>query len=478
MPKAHSLARRRSAFTLTELLVVVAVIAVLTGLTFTLFASAARSVEGLQARVTAAHSSEKLKEIKILPEKAGVGGTGPGRPKYIEDQYLLILKGDPGVEAARLAAASGGKVLFVYRSALWGCALQVPPAGLAVVKADPAVLLIERDVEVFPAVQTVPAGIRRTQIRKSGGTTKTPFLGGKRQIGNIGTGGGSATVAVIDSGVDANHPDLNVVFNKGFGQPDIGDENGHGTHVAGTIAALDNDEGVVGMVPGARIVNLRVFPKSGGTSTATIVAAVDYVTQNAANIQVCNMSLGGGKTTAMNAAVDACVAAGVTVVVAAGNSNDDAAKYSPASADSVICVAALADSDGLPGGLGGKTSAGNDDTFATFSNYGSVVDVIAPGVDVLSTLPGGTYGLKSGTSMACPHTAGLAARILGGGVTRGNRGIGNLKNPIGGFLPPSFGTKLTPAEVKALIEGTSTEPIAGIYDKLNYRLINGSAWAR
>lgn len=467
--------RTRRGTTLTEILVVVAVLAVLTGLTFTMFASAARSVEGIQAKVTAAHSSEKLKEIKILPVK-GAGVLGIASKDLIADRYVVVLKaGDPDAEAQRLAALGGGKVLQVYRSALWGAALHLPPAGVAAVANDPAVAYMEQDRVYRQAVQTTPTGIRRSRIRKFfGGGSKTPFFGGGRTIANVG----NVSVAVIDSGVDATHPDLNVVLNKGFGQPDIGDATGHGTHVAGTIGARENDEGVVGMAPGARIVNLRVFDASGSSSLTDIIAAVDYVTANASSIQVCNMSLGGPKSAAMDAAVDACSAAGVTVVVAAGNSNADASGSSPASANSVICVAALADSDGFAGGLGPATSAGNDDTFATFSNYGKVVDVIAPGVDILSTQPGGTYGLRSGTSMACPHVAGLAARVILFGNS-GPRQIANLKVKFGGGGSTGLaaGTRLSPAQVRQAILAASFELIPGRYDAINYRLINGAPWA-
>ncbi len=192
------------------------------------------------------------------------------------------------------------------------------------------------------------------------------------------------------------------------------DGNGHGTHVAGTIGALDNSIGVVGVAPGARLWAVRVLNNQGSGFLSDVIAGIDWVTQNAATIEVANMSLGwtGGDTDPNDPAHDAIrrsVAKGVVYAVAAGNSAKDAAGFAPASYDEVITTSAIADSDGLGGAFGPATSYGSDDSFATFSNFGADVDLAAPGVDILSTLPGGKYGKLSGTSMASPHAAGAAA---------------------------------------------------------------------
>ncbi len=198
------------------------------------------------------------------------------------------------------------------------------------------------------------------------------------------------------------------------------DGNGHGTHVAGTIGALDNTVGVVGMAPGARIWPVRVLDNRGSGTYSAIVCGIDYVTAHADEIEVANMSLGGGgaddgncgnsNNDAMHRAICNSVAAGITYVVAAGNETDDSANHVPAAYDEVITVSALADFNGLPGGGAAATCRSDvDDTFASFSNYGADVDIIAPGVCINSTWKGGGYSTISGTSMASPHVAGGAA---------------------------------------------------------------------
>jgi subtilisin family serine protease len=228
-------------------------------------------------------------------------------------------------------------------------------------------------------------------------------------------------VAVIDTGIDLSHPDLNVVggVNCSSGNS-YSDGNGHGTHVAGTIAAKDNGIGVVGVAPGARLWAVRVLNNAGSGSDSDVICGIDWVTARASTIEVANMSLGGGGTEPaasgcstgdpFHDAICRSVAAGVTYAVAAGNESDDAANHTPAAYDEVITVSALADFNGLPGGGAAATCRADvDDTFADFSNFGADVDLIAPGVCILSTWKGGGYNTISGTSMASPHVAGAAA---------------------------------------------------------------------
>jgi subtilisin family serine protease len=208
-----------------------------------------------------------------------------------------------------------------------------------------------------------------------------------------------------------------------------GDGNGHGTHVSGTIAAMDNDFGVVGVAPGAGIYAVRVLDNRGSGWTSGIIAGVDWVTAHKSEISVANMSLGGSRSSvtkhctngvdpgdAYHTAICGSVAAGITYVVAAGNENKDACTTVPAGYGEVITVSALADFDGAPGGAGSGTwtscNETQDDSFACFSNYGSCVDVMAPGVGIDSTWNDGGYKAISGTSMASPHVAGAAVRYL------------------------------------------------------------------
>lgn len=268
------------------------------------------------------------------------------------------------------------------------------------------------------SAQEIPTGIRRMF---AAGNANLKIDGNDERV--------DVDVAVLDTGIDLQHSDLNVAggidctLKKGggpFATYYCGAGNGgdddhyHGTHVAGTIAALDNGMGVVGVAPGARLWAVKVLNNQGSGYTSGIVAGIDWVVGRG-NIEVINMSLGGeGISTAYKTAIDNAVSRGVVVVVAAGNSNADANNYSPAFVPSAITVSALADFNGQPGGGAAPTCRADvDDTLASFSNWGSAVDIAAPGVCILSTYPieQGNYATISGTSMAAPHVAGAAALL-------------------------------------------------------------------
>lgn len=209
------------------------------------------------------------------------------------------------------------------------------------------------------------------------------------------------TAWIIDSGVDSDHPELVVDASRSrsyvtTGRYSIEDGNGHGTHVAGTVAAINNTIGVIGVAPGATIVALRVLDNRGSGEFSWTIAALDYVAANASAGDAVNMSL-GPTSRYTDLAVDAAVVnvadLGIKIAIAAGNSSDDALYYSPARVNhvNVYTVSAMDDTN----------------TFAYFSNYGTPVDVSAPGVDVYSTYKDGGYATLSGTSMASPHVCGL-----------------------------------------------------------------------
>ena len=338
------------------------------------------------------------------------------------DRYIVVLKdgADPDRAAARHAREQGTNPEKVYRHALRGYAGTMSAQAAARIARDSEVVSVERDQAVAAFAQELPTGVDRIAVP-----------GVKDDVGSHLTIDGQddlrvdADVAVIDTGIDDAHPDLNVVAGvdctvKGRGPFSAscsdglpGDGNGHGTHVAGTVAALDNGIGVVGVAPGVRLHAVKVLDDSGSGSIAGVVAGIDWVTARASTIDVANMSLGCECTsTALDDAISNSVAAGIVYAVAAGNADKDASTFSPANHPDVITVSALADFNGVAGGGATPTCRTDvDDTLADFSNFGSLVEIATPGVCILSTWTGGGYDTISGTSMASPHVAGAAALL-------------------------------------------------------------------
>jgi subtilisin len=271
----------------------------------------------------------------------------------------------------------------------------------------------------------------------------------------------SANVAVIDTGIDLAHPDLNAADGRNcVGTGPAQDDEGHGTHVAGTIGARNDGAGVVGVAPGTRLFSVKVLDAQGGGTWSQIICGIDWVTATRTDadpsndIAVANMSLGGPgqpiapcstTTDPLHRAICASTAAGVTFVVAAGNDGWDfdyaSAPDTPAAYPEVLTVTAMGDSDGRSGGTGGApgcTYGEADDRYASFSNFaataaGRAHTIAGPGVCVTSTMPGGGYGTMSGTSMAAPHLAGAAALCIGEGGAAG---------PCAGLAPAQIVSKL------------------------------------
>jgi subtilisin family serine protease len=344
---------------------------------------------------------------------------GPPQP------VIVLLHDDADVDAAlaKTRRNDGIRPSNTFRHALRGYAASLTPGQTRRLEADSAVDAVVPDSQVELAAQVTPTGVARV------GATRSPAAAIDGRDTRV-----DADVAIIDTGIQPNHPDLRVVggyncTNSSRGA--WGDAHGHGTHVAGTVGALDNGSGVVGVAPGVRLWSVRVFEPSGFSRISWIVCGIDWVTSrrdpsNATRplIEVANMSLrdeGGddgncGYTTpdAEHRAICRSVQAGTAYVVAAGNDRRTASQWRPASYDEVITVSALADFNGKAGGGAAPscTSFGGrdvDDTFADFSNYGNDVDLIAPGVCIRSTYLGSSYGISSGTSMASPAVAGGAA---------------------------------------------------------------------
>ena len=404
----------------------------------------------------------------------GQDRTREERESRISGQYIVVFKDSvANVETAEneLLVKAKGEHLDSYRNALRGFAARFSENELAKVTSDPRVEFVSEDhavsiadsasglreeVQSFsswrsrdkqpapspdpsppppspsPSPSPDPSASAPSQQAVSPQSLQPLPTGVKRiKAGGLANTGEGVDVAIIDTGISAQHPDLagKVVGGKNCstGSGSYIDQNGHGTHVAGTIAALNNTFGVVGVAPGARLWAVRVLDKNGGGSWSTVICGLDFVTsqapKNGGKIRVANLSLGGGgfsdnncgnsNNDALHKAICRARDAGVTIVVAAGNSGANAANFVPAAYDdAVITVSALADTDGAPGGLGAGTSYGSDDTFASFSNWGSAVDIGAPGVLIKSTWLGNGYNTISGTSMASPHVAGVVALYL------------------------------------------------------------------
>jgi subtilisin family serine protease len=332
----------------------------------------------------------------------------------IAGQYVVVLKEDAALRG--LGAQMKGKALgllkkngadeaslgFVYASAIQGFSAKLNPAQLRALAEDDAIAYIEEDFEVTLVQKGKPGGGGGSQPAQT-----TPW--GISKVGGAGDGTGK-TAWIIDTGIDLDHPDLNVDAARGFtaftsgkdNTPDDG--NGHGTHVAGTVAALNNTIGVIGVAAGARVVPVKVLSSSGSGSNSGVIAGVDYVKANASIGDVANMSLGGGVSTALDNAVISAATAGIKFAIAAGNSSADANTSSPARANhpNIYTVSAHNSSD----------------VFASFSNYGNPpIEFCAPGVSIASTWKSGGYNTISGTSMAAPHVCGIL--LLGSVKSRG-----------------------------------------------------------
>ncbi|MER6583159.1 S8 family serine peptidase [Nonomuraea sp. NPDC001023] len=339
-----------------------------------------------------------------------------------QQRYIVQLSGvsraQVANEAQQQVTAHKGVLVGTYRYAFNGYSALLTPEEAAKLKGEPGVLTVEPDHEVHAFAQTVPSGIKRI------------FADQNINLDIDGTDDVRVDVdaAVVDTGVDLDHPDLNVVAStnctSGVCSGTGDDDNGHGSHVAGTIGAIDNSVGAVGVAPGARIHAVKVLNSAGSGTLAGIAAGLDWVVARASTIEVINLSLGcqGCSSSAISNAITNATNAGIVVVVAAGNSSADASGFFPANHPDVVTVSAVTDFDGQPGGLAGTITVpcrtdgatDTDDTLAWFSNYGTTVEVAAPGTCIYSTWMNGGYNTISGTSMASPHVAGAAAVLTSG----------------------------------------------------------------
>lgn len=328
----------------------------------------------------------------------------------VADSYICVFKdemvsrGNARAEADRAVKAAKGRMGHFYSAALRGFSMNASAQGMEnMERNNPKIAYCEEDQVVTT-----------NQTSGGGGTTQpaqvVPWGIARVNGGRAGTFG---RAWVIDTGIQLNHPDLNVdtTRSRSFvsGTTSANDQNGHGTHVAGTIAARNNTIGVIGVAPGAPVVAVRVLGATGSGTNSGVIAGVDYVAANGRSGDVANMSLGGGASSALDTAVRNAASRGIIFAVAAGNEAQFAGNVSPSrvNAPNVYTISAFAQGD----------------TWASFSNFGNPpVDFGEPGVAVRSTWIGSTYNTISGTSMATPHFAGI---VLQRAVANGGRVAGD-----------------------------------------------------
>ncbi|KAK2593321.1 hypothetical protein QQS21_008964 [Conoideocrella luteorostrata] len=321
----------------------------------------------------------------------------------IPGKYIVMFKNSPGVSpsAARVQQISGSIAAppdHVFKNiGGGGLAVSLSDVELEKLRLMPHVSYIEQDsrVNISATQQDSTWGLGRISSKKPGSTTY-----------NYDDSAGAGTCAyVIDTGIDVDHPDFEgrATFAKSFVEGATTDDQGHGTHCAGTVGSK-----TYGVAKKTHLYAVKTLDKNGSGDSSDIIAGMDYViedskTRSCPNGVIVSMSFGGSRSSATNDAAKALVDAGFFVAVAAGNGLPllgipiDAASQSPASEPSVCTIGATQ----------------KDDKVASFSNFGSVVDLHAPGVDVVSLKPGGGTTSLSGTSMATPHVAGLGAYFMG-----------------------------------------------------------------
>ncbi|MCC0099025.1 MULTISPECIES: S8 family peptidase [Streptomyces] len=350
---------------------------------------------------------------------------GLGAPGAISGSYVVIL--DASANKEELAKKYGGELKRTYSSGVNGFSA----AGLSETEAkrlaaDPAVgKVVQNKKFTIKATQDNPPswGLDRIDQTAKAGDKKYDYPD---------SAGEGVTAYVIDTGIRTTHKDFGGRATSGFDAVDNDDKaddgNGHGTHVAGTIAGTAH-----GVAKKAKLVAVRVLDDNGSGTTEQVVAGIDWVTQHHSGPSVANMSLGGGADEALDEAVRRAIASGVTFAVAAGNESADAGQGSPSRVPEAITVA----------------SSTIDDEQSSFSNFGSVVDLYAPGSDITSDWNDSDTGTKtiSGTSMATPHVVGAAAVYLAG-------------------HPSATPAQTAAALTAAATSGAVTNPSAGTANKL------------
>ena len=333
----------------------------------------------------------------------------------VPNQYIVTLHDDvnSNIEQAALSFASktNAKILKIFTNTgafSFSIKDQDIDKMYETLTSDPRFQLAEQNVigkiTQLGGSQAIPTGVKRV----ISGSIQFGLYTNTYSQQQLDT-----DIAIIDTGIDLEHPDLNVYKNISFvnGTSSGDDDNGHGSEVAGIAAAKNNMLGVVGMAPGAKLWSIKVCTAAGKCPLTSQIEGIEYAIDHSDEIDVLNISIENPFSSVLNSSIARAAEKGLIIVVGAGNDAKDASNMSPASSPDVISVSGLADSDGKCGGLGPVTAYGKDDTFANFSNFGDAIDIAAPAVDILTTFNNSDYAVDSGTSFAAPHVSGAAALI-------------------------------------------------------------------
>lgn len=342
-----------------------------------------------------------------------------------KQQYLVQFEGKINRGILKAFGVSEEEILHTY-DLLPLMLLELSENQAKGLANNPHIKALELNAEAYALEQTTPWGITHVEGIQA------------HQAGYTGQG---IKVAILDTGIDNTHPDLalNVkggysVFTDTANSNPYNDGDGHGTHVAGTVAAVNNSQGVIGVAYSADLYAVKVLDNSGSGTYAGIAQGIEWAVNN--GMQIINMSLGGStSSTILENMCNTAYDSGILLVAAAGNSGKrngrgDNVGY-PAKYASVMAVAAI----------------DSNNNRATFSSTGPAVEIAAPGVSILSTVPGGQYASYNGTSMASPHVAGVAALVLGARPQLTNVELRNILNSSATYLgtPEHFGNGLVQA---------------------------------